>query len=75
MESEMLELVDDLFDSVADGTLVALGSLFKKLATSTVKPGFPGDIATVPVRRVAVGADIFETHSREWLALNERPAL
>ena len=62
MKSKSFELVDDIVNSTADGALVALGRLLKEFAACAVETGFRGYITTIPVRRAAVGANIFLTH-------------
>ena len=65
LEYKLFELGNDTLDSAADGALVALVCLLKELTACSMESAFPGRVATVPVRDVADGADILDTHLRE----------
>jgi hypothetical protein len=71
LKSESFELDNDIVNSTADGALLALGRLLKEFAACAVEPGFAGYATTIPVRRVAVGANIFLTH---WWNISNGPA-
>lgn len=62
LESELFELVDDVVDSVADGTFVTMRGWLKEFAAPAVEPRFAGSITAVPVGRVAARADVFDAH-------------
>jgi hypothetical protein len=57
------ELVNDIVNSTADGAFVALGHQLKEFAACAVEVGFAGYITPIPVRRAAVGANVFLTHT------------
>ena len=71
MKSKSFELIDDIANSTADGALVAPGCLLKEFAACAVEAGFRGYITTIPVRRAAVGTNIFLTH---WWNISNGPA-
>jgi adenine/guanine phosphoribosyltransferase-like PRPP-binding protein len=62
LKSKSFELVDDIINSRAGGALVALRRLLKEFTACTVETGFTGYITTIPVRRSAVGTNVFLTH-------------
>jgi hypothetical protein len=62
LKSKSFELVNDIVNQTADRALVALGRLLKEFAVCAVEVDFAGHITTIPVRRAAVGANIFLTH-------------